>query len=97
MTARRVGILGGTFDPIHNGHLDVAEAAQTALDLTTLHFITAGSPPHRPPPIASPFQRYAMVVLAIGMQSSWRASDMELRSDDPSYTTNTLARFHVRG
>jgi nicotinate-nucleotide adenylyltransferase len=97
MTSRRIGLLGGTFDPIHIGHLDVAQAAQAALDLTRIHLITAGSPPHRPPPVASPFQRYAMVVLAVGKRAGWRASDMELRSDEPSYTSTTLARFHERG
>jgi nicotinate-nucleotide adenylyltransferase len=97
MTARRIGILGGTFDPIHCGHLDIAEAAQQALGLTLVHIVTARIPPHRPPPVASPFQRFAMVVLAVGKRPGWRASDLELRSEEPSYTSHTLARFHERG
>jgi nicotinate-nucleotide adenylyltransferase len=97
MSTRRVGLLGGTFDPIHCGHIDVAEAAQSALDLGRMYLITANIPPHREPPLASPFQRYAMVVLAIGRRQNWRASDMELRSHEPSYTSTTLARFHERG
>jgi len=97
MSTRRIGLLGGTFDPIHLGHLDVAEAAQAALDFSRLYLITANIPPHRERPIASPFQRYAMAVLAVGRRQDWRASDMELRSDDPSYTSTTLARFHARG
>ena len=97
MSTRRIGLLGGTFDPIHCGHIDVAEAAQSALDLAQMFLMTANIPPHREPPIASPFQRYAMVVLAIGRHQNWRASDMELRFDEPSYTSTTLARFHERG
>jgi len=97
MTARRIGILGGTFDPIHCGHLDIADAAERALGLTVVHVVTAKIPPHRRPPVASPFQRFAMVVLAVGKRPGWRASDLELRSEEPSYTSHTLARFHERG
>ena len=97
MTRRRVGILGGTFDPIHYGHLGVAEAAETALGLSRMYVVTANVPPHRRQPVASPFQRYAMVVLAIGHRPGWRASDMELRLEGPSYTSDTLARYSQRG
>ena len=97
MTRRRVGILGGTFDPIHYGHLDVGDAAQTALGLSRMYVVTANVPPHRRQPVASPFQRYAMVVLAVGQRPGWRASDMELRLEGPSYTSDTLARYSQRG
>jgi len=97
MTSRRVGILGGTFDPIHNGHLDVAEAAAHALGLTRMFVITSNVPPHRPQPFASAFQRFAMVALAVLGRSGWRASDLELRSLAPSYTSTTLQCFHERG
>lgn len=97
MTRRRVGILGGTFDPIHYGHLGVAEAAEAALGLTRMYVVTANVPPHRRQPIASPFQRYAMVVLAVGHRPGWRASDVELRLEGLSYTSDTLARFCARG
>jgi nicotinate-nucleotide adenylyltransferase len=97
MTPSRVGILGGTFDPIHCGHIDVATAAERALSLTRMYVMTANTPPHRRQPVASPFQRYAMVVLAVAKRPGWRASDLELRSDAPSYTSDTLARFHERG
>jgi nicotinate-nucleotide adenylyltransferase len=97
MTRRRVGILGGTFDPIHHGHIGVAEAAETALGLSRMYVVTANVPPHRRQPVASPFQRYAMVVLAIGHRPGWRASDLELRLEGPSYTSDTLARYHQRG
>jgi nicotinate-nucleotide adenylyltransferase len=97
MTVRRVGILGGTFDPIHYGHMGVAEAAETALGLTRVYVVTANVPPHRRQPVASPFQRYAMVVLAVGHRPNWRASDMELRLEGPSYTSDTLERYNQRG
>jgi nicotinate-nucleotide adenylyltransferase len=97
MTRRHVGILGGTFDPIHNGHIGVAEAAEAALGLSRMYVVTANVPPHRRQPVASPFQRYAMVVLAVGHRPGWRASDVELRLEGPSYTSDTLARYLQRG
>jgi nicotinate-nucleotide adenylyltransferase len=99
MTAapRRIGILGGTFDPFHNGHLDVADAAARALRLTRVFIVTANVPPHRPQPQSSAFHRFAMVALAVLDRPDWRAADLELRSDAPSYTTFTLAKFHDRG
>jgi|SRR5579862_4097654 len=94
---RRIGILGGTFDPIHVGHLDVGHAAETALNLSRLYVVTAKTPAHRAHPVASPFQRFAMVALAIPKHQNWRASDMELRLDAVSYTVDTLERFAERG
>ncbi len=96
-TARRVGLLGGTFDPIHSGHLDLARAAQRELDLTAIHFITAHVPPHRAQPVASSFHRFAMTALAVAGVRGWRASDLELRMPTPSYTSSTLKWFHERG
>ena len=96
-TARRIGILGGTFDPIHCGHIDIAEVAQQALGLERLFLITANVPPHRPQPFASSFHRFAMVALAAVGRSGWRASDLELRSPAPSFTSSTLRKFHERG
>jgi nicotinate-nucleotide adenylyltransferase len=94
--SRRIGILGGTFDPIHTGHLDLADAASRALDLTRMYVITANLPPHRPQPHASSFHRFAMVSLAVAGRQGWRASDLELRSPLPSYTSETLRKFHER-
>jgi nicotinate-nucleotide adenylyltransferase len=96
-TPRRIGLLGGTFDPIHAGHLDVARAAQQQLDLTYIHMITANVPPHRPQPIASSYHRFAMTALAVAGVKGWRASDIELRLPTPSYTAQTLKQFHDRG
>jgi len=97
MTGRRIGILGGTFDPIHCGHLDVGQAAESALALTQVVVITANIPPHRPQPIASSYHRFAMVALAISGQERWRASDLELGIGSPSFTTGTLQHFHAQG
>jgi len=94
---RRIGILGGTFDPIHYGHFDIADAAQRELSLTRIFLITSNIPPHRQQPHASPFHRFAMVALALLDRPGWRASDLELRLNEPSYTTRTLERFHERG
>ena len=97
MTGRRIGILGGTFDPIHCGHLDVGRAAERALGLTQIVLITANTPPHRPQPVASSYHRFAMVALAIGGHERWRASDVELGTGLPSFTSGTLEHFHDRG
>jgi nicotinate-nucleotide adenylyltransferase len=94
---RRIGILGGTFDPIHCGHLDMAEAALRALNLTRMYVITANIPPHRPQPQASSFHRFAMVSMAVAGRAGWRASDLELRTSVTSYTSDTLKMFHQRG
>jgi nicotinate-nucleotide adenylyltransferase len=94
---RRVGILGGTFDPIHRGHVDIGDAAQAALGLTELHVVTSHLPPHRPPPETSSYHRFAMVALTAAERPAWRASDLELRHETPSYTSRTLHKFHDRG
>lgn len=94
---RRVGILGGTFDPIHVGHLDLAAAAHSALALTSMILMPSHVPPHRPAPKASAFHRFAMVALAIANRPQWQASDMELQEAAHSYTSVTLQRLHGLG
>jgi nicotinate-nucleotide adenylyltransferase len=91
---RRVGLLGGTFDPIHQGHLDLGLRAQAALALTEVILIPASVPPHRAAPVASPFHRFAMAAIAAAEHPHWSASDLELRSSARSYTSTTLAHFH---
>lgn len=95
--ARRIGIFGGTFDPIHRGHIDLASAAEAALGLTRVLIIPTNVPPHRPQPLASAYHRFAMVALAVARHSNWRASDLEVRGGAPSFTSATLAKFHERG
>ena len=94
----RLGLLGGTFDPIHFGHLDAAAAACQALRLDEIRFIPSHDPPHRSSdPHASAFHRFALVALAIEEQPSYRASDLELQRDGPSYTTDTLRAVREEG
>lgn len=95
--SRRVGLLGGTFDPIHVGHLDLAAAAIAHLDLSAMLVLPSHVPPHRPAPIASTFHRFAMVSMAIAGRTGWRASDLELREPSYSYTAETLRRLHREG
>jgi nicotinate-nucleotide adenylyltransferase len=97
MAIRRIGILGGQFDPIHWGHLEAAFAAESALDLMRVLVMTSNVPPHRPQPAASSFHRFAMATLAISGRPAWRVSDLELRHGARSYTSWTLQRFHERG
>lgn len=96
--SRRIGLLGGTLDPIHVGHLDAAEAARTALRLDEILVIPAHDPPHRTnEPHASAFHRFAMIALAIDGRPGYRASDIELRREGPSYTALTLRELRADG
>lgn len=97
MPARRLGILGGTFDPVHVGHMDVGDAAFAALQLTEMVLVTSNVPPHRPQPLTSAYHRFAMVAIAVQDRPDWRAADLELRSAAPSYTSRTFERLHDQG
>ena len=95
---RRLGVLGGTFDPVHYGHLDAAAAARTALGLDDILFMPSHDPPHRPvDPRATTFQRFALVALAIDGMPGYRVSDEELRRQGSSYTSDTLRTLHAAG
>jgi len=85
-----VGVFGGTFDPIHYGHLRPAQEALQQLALTELRFIPAAMPPHRPPPQASAVQRLAMIELAIRDLPGLRVDNRELQRGGLSYTVLTL-------
>jgi nicotinate-nucleotide adenylyltransferase len=94
----RVGILGGTLDPMHCGHLAAATAARDAFNLSVVFVLPSHVPPHRPvQPLASPFQRFAMAALAVSGVDRLHVSDDELRLDGPSYTADTLDRMQARG
>jgi nicotinate-nucleotide adenylyltransferase len=97
MSRRRIGILGGTFDPFHRGHSDVVQAACAVIDPLGVVVIPANVTPHRPPPVASAYHRFAMAALVVAAHPGWRVSDQELRSREPSYTSSTLRGFHERG
>lgn len=96
---RRVGVLGGTFDPIHVGHLDAAAAAHDALGLDRVLLVPSLQPPHRTAaPHASPFHRFAMAALAAATAPYYQVSDLELQgAAGPSYTIDTLTRLHAAG
>jgi nicotinate-nucleotide adenylyltransferase len=93
--APRLGILGGTFNPIHCGHLDLARVARDALQLDEVWLVPSHVPPHKPGvPLASAFHRFAMVALAANAADTpWLiACDIELAQDGPSFTARTLER-----
>jgi nicotinate-nucleotide adenylyltransferase len=95
--AVRIGLLGGTLDPIHLGHLETAQAARRTLELDTVYILPSHVPPHRPQqPVASGYHRFAMTALAIDGIEGLAASDIELCSPGPSYTADTLTRFRER-
>ncbi|HSN71762.1 MAG TPA: nicotinate-nucleotide adenylyltransferase [Steroidobacteraceae bacterium] len=86
-----IGIFGGTFDPIHYGHLRTAFELLQALRLTEVRFMPAGSPPHREAPHAPPELRLAMVQAATEGQHGFIVDDREVRREGPSYSVYTLA------
>ncbi len=89
-----VGVLGGTFDPIHVAHLAVAEEAREALGLEKVLFIPAAMPPHKVDrPVSEPKHRLAMVELAIADNPAFEASRIELERSGPSYTVDTLGQL----
>lgn len=93
----RIGVLGGTFDPIHNGHLDVADAARRACALDTVLLVPARVPPHRGAPRAPAAHRFAMAALAAHARDDLRVSDIEMRDGGPAFTSVTLERLAAHG
>lgn len=87
---RPIGILGGTFDPIHYGHLRVALELYEDLGLREVRMIPARQPPHRGAPGASAEQRVAMLKAALAGQKALRLDTREMERDGPSYTVDTL-------
>jgi nicotinate-nucleotide adenylyltransferase len=85
-----LGILGGTFDPIHNGHVELAREVRDALDLAAVRLIPAGDPPHRAAPVATAAHRLAMVELAIEGVPSLEVDAREIDRPGRSYTVDTL-------
>ena len=94
----RLGVLGGTFDPVHLGHLAVGRAAAAALALDDVRLVPSRVPPHRSVgPRASSYHRFAMAALAALGEPGWTVSDIELRRDGPSYSVDTLTAFGADG
>ncbi len=89
--SRRIGLFGGTFDPIHLAHLAMAEWTRDELDLEQIVFIPNRTPPHKTAvPISPPEHRQAMVELAIAGNLYFTVSTIELAREGPSYTIDTL-------
>ncbi|OIO00265.1 nicotinic acid mononucleotide adenylyltransferase [Candidatus Desantisbacteria bacterium CG_4_10_14_0_8_um_filter_48_22] len=91
---RKIGILGGTFNPVHNGHIKIAEAAQKKLGLEKVIFVPCARPPHKtgerlPPPA----DRYEMTRIAVKGSAAFSISDSEIRRKGKSYTIDTVRAF----
>jgi nicotinate-nucleotide adenylyltransferase len=88
---QQIGLLGGTFDPVHNGHLAVADHVQHTLELDTILFIPAYLPPHKPGQAVTSFShRFAMLEKAIAENNSFAVSDIEAKRSAPSYSIDTI-------
>jgi len=93
----RIGIFGGTFDPIHQGHLVVAEQAREQANLDEVWFVLAARPPHKSGQQPTPFDKRAdMVELAIAGNPAFRLEKMEAERTGPSYTVDTLTAIRTR-
>lgn len=94
----KIGILGGTFDPIHRGHLQLAGNAQVQFLLDKIIFVPAYQPPHKQKllPLVSSKDRFEMVRLAIEGEPFWELSDCELRRKGISYTFDTFCEFEKK-
>ncbi len=90
-----VGILGGTFDPIHNGHLRLAQEALEQCRLGAVRFIPSGTPPHRAAPLATAEQRLQMVRLAINVQPGFAVDEREAHRTDKCYSVDTFSALRA--
>ena len=94
----RIGLVGGTFDPFHLGHLALAHAARLTLALDQVRIVPASVPPHRTAqPRTSAPHRFAMAAMGIANEPGLVVDDIELTAGGPWYTASTLARLHARG
>ena len=90
-----IGLLGGTFDPVHYGHLRLAEEAREALDLAEVRWLPAGQPPHRQVPRVAAAHRLEMVRRAVADNPAFAVDAAETRVDAPSYSVTTLERLRA--
>ncbi|RKY31021.1 MAG: nicotinate (nicotinamide) nucleotide adenylyltransferase [Candidatus Omnitrophota bacterium] len=91
----KIGIFGGCFDPVHIGHLVIAEFAYLQFNLEKIIFIPAKIPPHKEKVFATPTQRLEMLRLAISDNENFEVSDMEIKREGPSYTYDTIISFKM--
>ena len=92
----KIGILGGTFDPIHVGHLAAARAAMDCAELDRVLFVPSATPPHRGPAEAGAIDRLEMTKLAVQGEPRFEVSDIELQRGGVSYTVDTLRELQRR-
>jgi nicotinate-nucleotide adenylyltransferase len=93
--SRRIGIMGGTFDPIHQGHLVAAEEARWQFRLDQVLFIPTGRPWQKPAGVSPAEDRYLMTVIATASNPAFAVSRLEVDSPGPSYTVDTLRRLRA--
>lgn len=96
--ARRVGLFGGSFDPVHRGHLHAASAARRAFDLEHVVFVPAARPPHKPGrALVAGEHRVAMLRRALAGEADWTSIwEVELERVGPSFTVDTLRELHAQ-
>lgn len=94
-TRKAIGILGGTFDPIHLGHLRMALELYETLDLAKVHIMPTYQPTYRKQPVASPEQRLAMTQCAVRGENALYADDREIRRKGATYTIDTLLEMRA--
>lgn len=93
-----IGLYGGTFDPVHLGHLLLAEAARDELGLPQIQFVPAGDPPHKSSQAVTPLvHRLAMLRLAVADNPGFAVCTWECDQSGPSYTVHTLRHFQAQG
>jgi nicotinate-nucleotide adenylyltransferase len=96
-TYASIGLMGGTFDPIHYGHLMLAEQVRSSFGLDVIYFVPAGDPPHKEgQPVTPKWLRYQMVMLGIADNPDFQISDCEVKQAEPSYTVRTIEAFKAR-
>ena len=95
--SERIGVFGGTFDPIHNAHLDIARAAMASATVDVVLFVVSASPPHKQAGVgASAEQRLAMVEAALSGEEGLEPCDIEMRREGPSYMAITLSELSTQ-
>jgi nicotinate-nucleotide adenylyltransferase len=93
----KIGVLGGTFDPVHMGHLEIASEAKNSLDLAEVILVPSGKPPFKPNRLITPSgQRLKMLHLVVVNTPNLQVSTIEIERPGPSYTADTLAELKVQ-
>ena len=93
---KAIGILGGTFDPVHNGHLRLAIECLERLALAEVHLVPLHAPPHRPAPRTAPEHRLSMLRIAAGSVGNLKVDDCELQRKGISYTIDTVSKLREK-